>query len=698
MSSPYTNKLAFEKSPYLLLYAHTPVNWYPWGEEAFQLALSHDKPIFLSIGCSHSHWCQIMLQESYSNPNVAALLNECFVNVKVDKEELPHVAALYFDLAQMLSPTMEKQETPIWPLNVFLTPDLLPFFSVSCANFTLEGRGGAAFSKMLEKLRAMWENPEERGALVAQATKVLEIASFIEGACRKEPLSEDTFQATIRAIYQDIDPHYGGIRDFPKVPPSLLLRFLLREGYASQDSRALFFVLRTLHMMWLGGIYDHVGGGFYRCSIDDRWQIPCFEKRLVDNALLIRAYLEAWAYTKRPFDVVVHETISYILNALYDAKTGLFYLSEHGENWRGEEGRNYYTWTENEVKEALGDRAEMFCEYYGIREGIYGRAIPHISWELDTEAFAEHHSCSPQECEARLSEMRKLLFAKRGSRVPPFKDDQSLTFHNGIMIETLVQAGRLLGENQWIDIAERCCSFLKDRLYLNGRLLHRWRDGESKYSAGLEDYAALVLGAIALYEVGRGVVWLEFAHALMQEVLISFHSEAGGFYTTDGKDHSLLIKQSQIQDEETVSGSALLCSALIKLHIITERGHYLRSAEEILQIAQVKWHTRKFTCIGSLLAAQEYFFQQHRKILVSLGDQQDRDRILAILRGKFLPYTTLVWLSNTEGERLRCLLPEVEHSLLPKGAESKIYLLEPKQCRVFTSVQAFSDYFSQENL
>ncbi|EPP34371.1 hypothetical protein CP10139811_0366 [Chlamydia ibidis] len=701
MSQPiYTNKLISEKSPYLLLYAHNPVNWYPWGEEAFNLAASEDKPIFLSIGCTHSRWCQIMLQESYANPEIAAMLNEFFVNIKVDKEELPQVASLYFDLAQMLSVSGDRHDVPSWPLNVFLTPDLLPFFSISY--LSAEGKlGSPSFAQMIEKLHCMWEDHEEREIFVQQAHKVLEITSFIEGCSRKELLAETALKQTTEALFHDVDAHYGGLKSFPKKTQGFLSQFFLRYSYEYQDNRSLFFVDRTLDLMSKGGIYDHLGGGFYCYTIDDKWLIPCFEKRLIDNAVLTLDYLEAWACLgKKAYNSVARQTLAYLLTELYDAEVGAFYTSEHAEHWGAVEGKNYYTWSGEEIRQVLGENAQLFCDYYGIsREGFCnGRNILHVPNHLDIEELIDKYNCSVEEFEEMIDRLKAKLKNYRDSRTQPFKDDQSIAFHNGFMIYVLACSGKILGDPSYVNIAKKCGLFIREHMFQNGKLLRRWREGEAKYLGSLEDYASVILGSLALYQTGCGAEWLQFSEDLMKEVLVSFRCENGGFYTADGKDPNLLMKQANFSDGETISGNALICQALLDLHVLTEKKHYLTHAEDILQIAQARWHTHKFSSVGSLLAAQNYFSRNHKKVLISLGNSEDRERILACFKGKFLPYISLVWMQQGEHDCLLSLIPEYHHHLIPNNTgDTVIYLLEAGMGRKYTSIQEFSEYLNKES-
>ncbi|WP_080129405.1 thioredoxin domain-containing protein [Chlamydia suis] len=699
---PFTNKLISEKSPYLLLYAHTPVDWYPWSAEAFQKASTEDKPIFLSIGCTHSKWCQVMLKENYENPEVAAILNEYFVCIKVDKEELPHLATLYFELSQMLSVSGEVQDSPTWPLHVFLTPNLLPFFNLGYANFS--GKTGAAsFVQMLEKLHVMWEDREDREIFIQQAEKVVEVAAFLEVcACKKERLEEKILKQVTDAIYRDVDAQFGGIKSFPKTLPGLLSLFLLRIGAEYQDSRAIFFVNRSLQTVANGGIFDHLAGGFFCYTIDDRWLIPCFEKRLFDNALMMLVYAEAGVYMRNPeFIVTAKRVLTYLIKELFDSETGAFYLSEYGQQWSGTNIDSQYTWSGEEIRSLLGEHAEMFCEYYDVsREGICnGRNILHVSPYMNKKEMAERYQCSLEEFQEKLDGLREKLRIHRAGKFQSFKDDQSLTFQNGWGIFALIKTGLILGEPECFLVAEKCGDFISKNLCKNGRLLRRWRQGEAKYSAGLEDYAAVIMGAISLFEIGAGAKWLAFAEDLVKEVLISFRSETGGFYSTDGKDASLLIQKACFMDGDSVSSNALLCQSLLKLHIISGKRHYLTVAEEILQCTQGKWPKHKFSCLGSLLAAQEYFSNHHQKVFIALGDERDKARVWDCFKGRFLPHTSFIWLTAKDREILTTCLPEGELGLIPSSEDSttKIYLLDKDCGRVFSSVESFDEFFSKSS-
>lgn len=697
---PFTNKLITEKSPYLLLYAHTPVDWYPWSAEAFQKASAEDKPIFLSIGCTHSKWCQVMLKENYENPEVAAILNKYFVCIKVDKEELPHLANLYFELSQMLSVSGEVQDSPTWPLNVFLTPNLLPFFSLGYASFAGK-MGASSFVQMLEKLHIMWEDREDREVFVQQAERVLEVAAFLEGcSCKKECLEEECLKRVTEAIYRDVDAQFGGVKSFPKTLPGLLSLFLLRVGAEYQDSRAIFFVNRSLQSVANGGIFDHLAGGFFRYTIDDRWLIPCFEKRAFDNALMMLVYTEAGVYMRNPeFVIVAKRVLNYLIKELTDPKSGSFYLSEYGQQWAGTDIDSQYTWSGEEIRSLLGEQAEMFCEYYDVsREGICnGRNILHVSPYMNRKEIEERYHCSLEEFQKKLEASREKLRVYREGKTQASKDDQSFTFQNGWGIFSLIKTGILLGEPECFVVAERCGEFIANNLYKNGRLLRRWRQGESKYSAGLEDYAAMIMGALALFEIGSGAKWLVLAEELAKEVLVSFRADTGGFYSTDGRDSSLLIKKACFVDGDAISSNALLCQGLLKLHIISGKRHYLTFAEDILQCVQGKWVKHKFSSLGSLLAAQEYFSKQHRKIFISLGNEGDRAQVLDCFKGIFLPHTSLVWLTAKDCEILSAYLPEGEKRLIPskEGLPTKIYLLDKDCGRVFTSLEHFYEFMSQ---
>lgn len=700
MTQPlYTNQLIKEKSPYLLRHAHTPVHWYPWGAEAVDLATAEDKPIFLSIGYFHSQDSTEMLNHIYVSAEVATKLNTYFVSIKVDKEELPHVASVYKNLAQVLIVTEPPVSFATWPLMLFLTPNLLPF--VAMTYFDIKGpESEYKFSQILDNLHHMWNDDDERNILVKQAHKAVEVTSLIEGPKRKELLDETMLKNTVEALYHHVDALYGGVQTFPKTLHPLLLHCLFRHGVENYDSRGIFVAERSLQMMAKGGIFDHICGGFYTLAMDAQWRIPYFEKRLVDNAWMALNYAEVGVYTQNAdFLSLAQQIISYILTQLYDSNTGAFFNSEQEDENGLSLENNSVTWTEKEIYDLLGAEAQIFCKYYGMsKEGIYGgKNILHIPQSMNVEELEEKCCRKGLRLQDILNTQRSILKKHKQEHARFIKDTLSLTCNNGWMVYVLVQLGKLLGEPNYINIALKTMQFIRENLVKAHCLLRRWCGGDSRYFGILKDYAAVILGSLALFEVGEGAEWLHFAESLASDVLRFFQDEQGGFYSTDTRESILLFRQMDVLDEDGLSGSALLCQALQQLYLITQNPRYLRPAEDILHIAQPYWHAHKCSSLGTLLVAQEYFSKNHRKVFVSLGCEEDKAKILQGIKGMFAPRLIMVWLTHQDQELLRTLLPSNDHCLIPAAEQmhSKIYLLEEGIGKIFLNIDDFLMYMHQ---
>jgi uncharacterized protein YyaL (SSP411 family) len=468
MSHPlYTNRLVNEKSPYLLQHAHNPVDWYPWGEEAFKAAKDQDRPIFLSIGYATCHWCHVMEQESFQSVEVAKLMNDTFINIKIDREEKPEVDSLYMEFAQAM-----MSGGAGWPLNVILTPDLLPFFAATYlpADST---RGFLGMKQLALRIRQIWEDPEERENVIAQAGKIVDVfATHIHAEGEKLP-DQSQIKEAAEILFKTADPVYGGTKGAPKFPIGIQACFLLRLVKAASDSRALFYVERTLEMMHRGGIYDHIGGGFSRYTVDERWLVPHFEKMLYDNAILARAYLEAWEFTRQHFyREVVEEILGYIMRDMTHEKGGFF--SAEDADSEGHEGW-FYTWNWDQIHSVLGPDAPLFCDVYGVTPGgnFEGRNILHMRASLDE--YAAQHRLEPGTLRKILKEMRQKLFEVRQQRPHPSKDDKILTAWNGLMIYAFAEAGTVLNKPEYHEVAEKAALFIQENLWNTAAPLARKR-------------------------------------------------------------------------------------------------------------------------------------------------------------------------------------------------------------------------------
>ncbi len=570
------NRLIDEKSPYLLQHAYNPVDWYAWGDEAFEKAAEEDKPVFVSIGYSTCHWCHVMERESFDDAEVARILNHHFVAIKVDREERPDVDNIYMSAVQALTGQGG------WPLSVFMTPDRRPFFGGTY--FPPEDRfGRPGFKRVLNSIVGLWEGRRD---------KVEDAAERLIGSLRTasaptdgQDLDESLLRGAFETYRSTYDSTHGGFGQAPKFPRSHTLSSLLRYWRRSGDPEALSMVTNTLDHMARGGMYDHVGGGFHRYSVDAQWLVPHFEKMLYDQAILARTYLEAYQATgDADYARTAREIFDYVLRDMTSPEGGL-YSAEDADS-EGEEGL-FYVWTPEEVKAVLGETAgERFCAFYGVTEaGNFegGKSILHI--ESPLEAFAERTGADPEALAGFLDEGRRVLFAAREVRVHPFKDDKVLTAWNGLMISALSFGAQVLDEPRYGAAAERAADFVLKTLGRDGRLLRRYREGEAGLRGYVDDYAFLVMGLIDLYETNFEPHYLREALRLNTAMLELFWDEGGGglFFTSDDGE-PLVVRQKEIYDGAVPSGNSVAALNLLRLGQLTmdeslrERGRVLMAA------------------------------------------------------------------------------------------------------------------------
>ena len=534
-----TNRLANEKSPYLLQHADNPVDWYPWGSEAFEKAKKEDKPIFLSIGYSTCHWCHVMEHESFEDEEVARLMNDVFISIKVDREERPDIDQIYMTVCQMMTGSGG------WPLSIVMTPDKKPFFAGTY--FPKDARfGRIGMMELVPRISGLWKN--ERAKLLETAEKVIGgLQKQIEKPTGRD-LDEKTLQLAFEQLRDRYDPRLGGFGEAPKFPTAHNFSFLLRYGKRNTSQQAIDMVKNTLRAMRRGGIYDHVGFGFHRYSTDPFWLLPHFEKMLYDQALLAIAYLEVYQLThEEEFAQTAREIFEYVLRDMTSPEGG-FYSAEDADS-EGEEGK-FYVWSVAEIGKILPKKdAELVQKVYGFEgEGNFveqatgkrtGANIIHLKKPL--EEVAKDFGMAGREFEGQLEEIRKKLFAVREKRVHPHKDDKILTDWNGLMIAALAKGAAVLGEPKYAHAAERAANFALNKLRrrdLRGdlRLLHRYRDGETGIDAHLDDYVFFVLGLLELYEATFEIRYLEEAIRLNDLMIIHFWDEKNGgvFFSADG--------------------------------------------------------------------------------------------------------------------------------------------------------------------
>ncbi len=577
------NRLAAETSPYLLQHAGNPVDWYPWGEEAFARARSEGKPIFLSIGYSTCHWCHVMERESFENDEVARRMNESFVNIKVDREERPDVDRVYMAFVQATTGSGG------WPMSVFLTPQLEPFFGGTY--FPPDDRyGRPGFSSILGKIAEMWRS--QRDAVATAGRRVMEDMRRAEEPDSPVVLGDQTFVRADKIFAQAFDEEHGGFGRAPKFPRPVVHNYLLRRFARAKDDLSLKMVLGTLHLMSRGGMYDHLGGGYHRYSVDQFWHVPHFEKMLYEQAQLDVSLVEMVQITGDAFlAAVARETCDYVVRDLAHPDGGLYSaedadsLTSRAPGAEKVEGA-FYVWTAGEIDALLGADAALFAAVYAIETDgnaedpqgeLAGKNVLHAI--LTVAQAGEKLGIPVDEVERRLASSRSLLFAVRAGRPRPHLDDKVLTAWNGMMVGALARASQILAEPRYLDGARRAAGFLREHLVdkktTPPTLRRRWRDGEAAFDAYLDDYAALASGLIDLYEAGFDTADLELAEQLADAMVAQFHDpEAGGFFSTSGKDPSVLLRMKEDYDGAEPSGNSTAALTLLRLADILDREDF----------------------------------------------------------------------------------------------------------------------------
>ncbi len=670
----FTNRLIKEQSPHLLQHAHNPVDWYPWGEEAFAQALAQGRPIFLSIGYSTCHLCHMMERESFNDEEIAKVLNETFVNIKVDREEMPEVDGLYMEFAQLMMPGGVG-----WPLSLVLSSDRRPFFAATYMP-AKERTWSLGLKEIVERIRKLWNSPD-REKVLEQAVQITEILAGNKPVVGSELPNEGLINHAAALLYKTIDPIHGGLKGLPKFPIAHLTSFLLRHAHLSQDSRALFCAELTLNHLERGGIHDHLGGGFSRYSIDDDWVIPHFEKMLYDNALLAATYLEAWQLTNEPFyKERCESTLHYLLRDMADPEGG-FYSGEDAE-LDGQEGL-YYTWTVEEIRHVLGAKeSALFCSYYEVTEqgNFHDRNVLHIKSSL--KEFSEKRNLRMEDLEDLETYFKRccdLLYKERCARASPLKDDQVVTGWNGLMIHALANASSVLEEPRYLEMACKAAQFIKTNMWKEGKLLRCWRLGKAIHPACLEDYAFLIHGLLSLFEADGGTKWLEWAVQLTSILEKEFKAEGGAFYTTDGKDSALIFRRCSYYDGAEPSGNGVHCENLLRLYQMTLEMRYLKQAEDVLRAVQD--HLEQYSVGHSyhLLALQRYYDEKGCSLVIALNEKEEmKEEIREMLRHELLPHKTVVW-RRAGDEKLFELFPFSRKQVAING-KTTIYVCKHAQC------------------
>ena len=685
-SPKHTNRLIHETSPYLLQHAHNPVDWYPWGEEALELSKREQKPILLSIGYSACHWCHVMERESFENEEIATIMNDLFVNIKVDREERPDLDEIYMNAVQVMT------RHGGWPMTVFLTPELKPFYGGTY--YPPEDRyGRPGFPKVMEAVAEAYN--EKNAQVLEQADQITsqlnQMSNLVDPHAQE--LTEEIMTKAFHHYRSQFDSQYGGFGNAPKFPPSMGLPFLMRYWHHSGNDTALEMVELTLQKMARGGMYDQLGGGFHRYSTDERWLVPHFEKMLYDNAQLVVSYFEAYQATQNTFYLdIATETLDYVLREMYDAENGGFYSTQDADS-EGVEGK-FFVWEPTDVEDIIGEEnAEIFCEYYDITPhgNFEGENILHV--QTPTDIFARKIGTDIEELETLLADCRQKLFDEREKRIKPGLDDKILTSWNGIMIRGMAMGYQLTGKPEYLTACEKSAEFVLTTLTQeNGLLLRTYRAGKSHLNAYLEDYSYFITGLIALYEASFEPRWLSEAERLAHSMIDQFGDQSGdGFFFT-GKAHETLIVQSKsAYDGATPSGASMAIHSLLRLAKHLDKSEFHDKAVETLKLYFNQMDVMP-SGSGQLLCELAFLLSTSKEIAI-IGEKEDTqtERMLTALHNIYLPNKVIALSDSIEDNTLPLL---ANRSQIDNTTTA--YVCEDYVCKTpTTDVDAFLQLLSE---
>jgi uncharacterized protein len=631
------NRLAAETSPYLLEHANNPVDWYPWGEEALQRARHENKPILLSIGYSACHWCHVMARESFEDPAVAAVINRAFVPIKVDREERPDLDQVYMRAVQAMTGSGG------WPMTVFLMPDGTPFFAGTYFP-PRDHQGMPSFSRVLQAVDDAYRTrPQDVAETAGQVRTFLERPAMPLAAGALTPALLDEGYSRLAADY---DARFGGFGGAPKFPQPMLIDVLFRTYARTHDRMALQMGVDTLRAMAAGGIYDQLGGGFHRYSVDQRWLVPHFEKMLYDNALLARAYLDGWLLTgETDFRRVVEETLAFVARELRSPEGG-FYSSLDADS-EGEEGK-FYLWTPAELKTALGaERAEQLAAVFDVTEAgnFEGRSILHPVVSGASQL---------------LDEARAGLMMERERRIRPHRDDKIIAGWNGLMLRAFAEAARVFDRGDLLAIAEANAAFLLGRLRQDGRMLRSYKDGRAQPTGFLEDQAAVADALLSLYEASFQPRWLMELRSLLDTMIRGFWEEdAGTFFDSAGDQPALLVRPQDVTDNAIPSGTSMAVDVLLRASRLLGHERWGGIAHRVLE-RLAPTAAKAPQAFGRLLAALDFELGRPVELaIIGRPGEDDTNRLLAVARARYLP------------NRLLALGPEADGTLIPLLAERR---------------------------
>jgi uncharacterized protein YyaL (SSP411 family) len=660
----YTNNLINETSPYLLQHAHNPVDWYPWGEEALARAKKEYKPIFLSIGYAACHWCHVMEKESFENDEIAEILNKHFISIKVDREERPDLDDIYMAAVVAISGSGG------WPMTVFLTPDLKPFYGGTY--FPPEDKWGrVGFRNLILRLKDFWNEDQSRSKLLQDAENLRQIVEqrtslslpVEEGA----KINKDLLTDATRHLEHAYDDKWGGFSSAPKFPPSTAISFLLRDYFHTGNKRSLEMATFTLDKMHEGGMYDHLAGGFHRYSVDHEWLVPHFEKMLYDNAQLAVVYLEAYQVTgKKKYARVAEEIFDYEMTYMTDSSGGI-YSTEDADS-QGKEGI-FYLWNRDELDGILEKKeAEILSRYYNVKktgnfssQEDYHKDLNILHIRKDSATLAKELDMTENQLEKTISALRKKLLEFRDKRVRPGLDDKNIASWNALMVSAFARGYQVLLDERYLNAAERTATFVMDKMRTkDGKLLRTYRAGKSQFYGYLEDYAYTVQAFINLYEAGFDQRWLFAAAELAEEMIVQFWEEkSASLFNTSHYHENLIVRTKSIHDSATPSPVGVAIESFLRLGKLLDKEDYLEKAQRILKTNRPYMEKIPQGCLTLLMSVDSLIHPPKEIAIVGRKDSDDTKKLLKAIHSRFIPNRVIALLdtSSTDAAEIAKKIP-----------------------------------------
>jgi len=681
----FTNHLINETSPYLRQHAHNPVDWYPWGEEAFAISREQNKPVLLSIGYSACHWCHVMAHESFEDEEIARLMNDNFVNIKVDREERPDLDQIYMNAVQMMT------HHGGWPMTVFLTPDAIPFYGGTY--FPPQDRYNMpGFPRVLISVAEAYK---DRRSDIAQTSDQLlnELRRLSETSGSEQSIEKELLDAAFVGITRGYDSVNGGFGGAPKFPPAMTLEFLLRTFVRTGNADALEMVRTTTTKMAYGGMYDQLGGGFHRYSTDAKWLVPHFEKMLYDNALLSRVYLHYYQVSQ---DELARETTKGILDYVIREMTndeGGFYSTQDADS-EGHEGK-FFVWDIAEIKSVLGEKeANFFCAAYDITDSgnFEGENIPNIKHSL--KVVAEKAGVTLDELNASLSQSKRKLFEVREQRIKPDRDEKVITAWNGLMLASFAEAGVVLDRPDYLDIARKNARFILSKLQRDGFLLRTYKDGVAKFNAYLEDYAFLIEGLTTLFETSGEIEWLNAALSLTERMVEEFWDEDNaGFFFTGTSHEKLIVRSKDYFDNATPSGNSVAASVLLRLGILTDSEHFRNLAVSVFR--EVADSIRKYPSgFGYALSGLDFLLSTPKEVAIIAAEQSSLKTFVRAAWERYLPNKVVASALSGDSAAIGSVVLLQNRNLVE--GKTAAYVCQNYTCKEpVTEIAAFAEQLSE---